>query len=58
MGAQYVGYAMPNVQDLATARGSAGVLYDIIYRVSLAYSVCILHTVFSISIMIGTRDEK
>ena len=45
MGAQYVGYAMPNVQDLVTARGSAGVLYDIIDRVSLAYSVCILYTV-------------
>ena len=39
MGAQYVGYAMPNLQDLATARGSAGVLYDIIDRVSLAYSI-------------------
>ena len=60
MGAQYVGQAVPNVQDLATARGSAGVLYDIIDRVSLVYfrlhiPYYIFHTAYSI---LGTRDAK
>ena len=39
-----IGQAAPNVQDLATARGSAGVIYDIIDRVSMGYFLsCILH---------------
>jgi len=50
MGSQLLGQAGPNVQDLGTARGSAGVLYDIIDRVSLKY-FCFLSTLYSIPIL-------
>lgn len=48
MGSQFLGQAGPNVQDLGTARGSAGAVYDIIDRVSLEHfcSLCTLYSVF------------